>query len=150
MLSVPRPDDELVAGWRASLNLQVAAGDLPRTTKRTLEWGFAQFLDWLDHQHKSEVSGSIIRRWVESLQAQGYNSFSVGFWLECVKNFFAWAVENEFFAFDPTLDVQSEVGDLDIDLKKYAKPGSRDPLVLGEFVRKARSPQARTRPPFSL
>ncbi len=150
MLSVPRPDDKLVGGWQASLDLQVKSGDLPGTTKRTFEWGFAQFLDWLDHQQKEEISGALIYRWIESLQAQGYNSFSIGFWLDCLKNFFAWAKENGFFAYDPTRGILPGGDQTERQIDSYSESRPVAPLFMGEVIKKEGHQSNRTRPPFSL
>ena len=100
--TVPRPDDSHVGGWQAALGHQVEIGNLTETMKRTYEWGFAQFLDWLDHQNTEWVSEELIRTWISGLHRQGHNSFSIGFWLNCVHSFFAWAVSEGVWDYDPT------------------------------------------------
>ena len=104
-MPVTRPESVHIGGWLASLDRQVAAGELPMTTKRTYEWGFAQFLDWLDHQQTDEVNEALIRHWIKSLEAHGHNSFSIGFWMDCVTSFFSWAHEAGALPANPALGV---------------------------------------------
>ena len=106
MLHVPRPDAALVGEWQASLDHKVRIGELSQAKRRTYEWGFAQFLDWLDHQGVSYVSEASVIRWVKSLQSQGYNSSAVGFWLECIRVFFVWAVKSGEMLSDPTIKIK--------------------------------------------
>ena len=105
MKTVPRPDDAHVGGWQAALAHQVQIGNLTETMKRTYEWGFAQFLDWLDHQNTELVTEKLIRTWISGLHRQGHNSFSIGFWLNCVQSFFAWATSEGIFDYNPTRHV---------------------------------------------
>lgn len=81
-------------------------GDLTDTMRKTYEWGFAQFLDWLDHTGEAAVTSEIIELWVTGLHEQGHNSFSVGFWLGCVQNFFHWAYSVGSISNDPTEGVK--------------------------------------------
>ncbi len=104
-MPVTRPEAVDIGGWLAALDRQVDAGELPVTTKRTYEWGFAQFLDWLDHQRTDEISEELIRHWITSLQAQGHNSFSIGFWMDCVTSFFSWAHQAGALPANPTLGI---------------------------------------------
>ncbi len=104
-MPVPRPEPVQIGEWLAALDRQVAAGELPVTTKRTYEWGFAQFLDWFDHQNSDGITGMLIRRWITSLQSQGHNSFSIGFWIDCVSSFFLWAHEVGAVAQNPALGI---------------------------------------------
>jgi site-specific recombinase XerD len=104
-MQVPRPETVHIGRWLASLEKQVEAGQLPITTKRTYEWGFAQFLDWFDHQPSNKVTAALIHRWIKSLQAQGHNSFSIGFWMDCVTSFFSWAYQAGEMPQNPTMGI---------------------------------------------
>jgi site-specific recombinase XerD len=104
---VPLPNQHLVEGWQLDLENRVELGELTDTMRRAYEWGFAQFLDWLHHNRNETVSPTVIQDWVSSLRGQGYNSFSVAFWLSCVQSFFSWAYSNGGFLSDPTNGVRS-------------------------------------------
>jgi site-specific recombinase XerD len=96
-----------VAGWQVDLEQQVQNGNLTDTMRKTYEWGFAQFLDWLDHTQVEAVTGPVIEEWVSGLHNQGHNSFSISFWLSCVQNFFHWAYASGGVSSDPTNGVES-------------------------------------------
>ncbi len=104
---VPRPDASSMGGWSESLHLQVHKGELSNTMRRTYEWGFAQFVDWLDHQGAGEVTDALIRRWINGLRAQGHDSFSVNFWFDCVQSFFAWAEHSGRISHNPTNGIRA-------------------------------------------
>ena len=106
MAAVPVPSSKLIEGWQSSLETQVQEGELTDTMRRTYEWGFAQFLDWLTHSRLESVSNMEIQNWVQGLEEQGHNSFSVSFWLSCVKNFFSWAHKNGNLTNDPSVGVR--------------------------------------------
>jgi hypothetical protein len=96
----------MVKGWQVALERQVQDGNLTDTMRNTYEWGFAQFLDWLDHSRVEAVSGEVIEEWVGGLHDQGHNSFLISFWLGCVQNFFGWAYESGSLLSDPSHGVQ--------------------------------------------
>ena len=106
MPSVPVPSSNLVVSWQDSLEQQVQKGDLTDTMRKTYEWGFAQFLDWLEHTGAVSVTAPTIQDWLSGLHDQGHNSFSVSFWLGCVQNFFHWAYSVGSISNDPTAGIK--------------------------------------------
>jgi site-specific recombinase XerC len=108
MPNVPQLTGSLVGDWQAYLALQVQAGKLTETMKRTYEWGFIQFVDWVDHQGVEQLNGTLICTWIDSLRKQGHNSFSIQFWVDCVMSFFEWAAKTGEFPNNPINGLQLE------------------------------------------
>jgi site-specific recombinase XerD len=106
----------MIQQWQESLELRVRQGELTPELKRTYIWGFAQFMDWLDLQQVQQVNDVLLRRWVESLRAQGHPSLSVEYWIECVWSFFSWATASGLIPLDPTAGIS-------LGRQRPAKPG---------------------------
>lgn len=97
----------MVEAWQQAMEQQVDQGRLSETMKRSYEWGFAQYLDWLNHQAAGPTTPELITHWIRSLEEQGYNSFSVSFWLDSVKSFYSWAYEEGWIPRDPTIGTEA-------------------------------------------
>ena len=97
-----KPDETLVQDWQSALTRQVNTGELSETMKRSYEWGFAQYIDWLHQQQTGSLATNMIQEWIRSLEDQGYNSFSLGFWVDSVKSFYEWAYREGRLMEDPT------------------------------------------------
>ena len=91
---------ELAVLWLDSLTLQVRAGELSETTRKTYQIGLDKFLAWADR--RKAVSDDVIREWIADLRDEKRTPTTINTWLAGVRSFFAWAFRNRHLPYNPT------------------------------------------------
>ena len=91
---------DLAQQWLDSLTLQVRAGELSETTRRTYQIGLEKFLTWADR--RKAVSDEVIREWIADLRDEKRTPTTINTWLAGVRSFFSWAFRNRRLPYNPT------------------------------------------------
>lgn len=97
---------EMLADWRADMQLRAEAGELAHNTLATYYRGMAKFLAWREAQGVERIGPRAIRSWKAALLQDGRKPAGVNTLYAGVRAFFRWAVAEQGLAYDPTASVQ--------------------------------------------
>ncbi len=92
--------NDLVADWKAALDLRVKTAELSTASRRTYIEGVTRFLGWCVGY--SVITDDVIREWLADMRGAGFKPATVNTFLAGLRAFFAWAVGARRLPYNPT------------------------------------------------